>query len=345
MKILFIGLGSAGQRHLRNLKKILGEKAEFSAYRVRKLDRVFDDKLNIVQGETLAETYSLKEYDNLDLALSNKPNIVFISNPNSMHMECALKAAKAGCDLFIEKPLSDSMEYIDELTEITKKQNLIVYVGYQMRLHPCVRKLKEIVKQKIIGDTLSVQCEIGELLTKMHMYEDYRGMNESQKKNGGGVVICQIHELDYLYWIFGMPESVYSVGGKCSDLEIDVEDNVSTVCMYREGERTFPVSIHQDFLQYPPTRMCKVVGTKGWIQIDILKNSYCIYKNDGSVIQEQFDNYQRNEMFMEEAKLFLKYVKERKQNSLTIEEGVGSLKIALAIKESMGREELIKLDK
>lgn len=48
MKILFIGLGSAGQRHLRNIKRILGVNVEFIAYRVRKYARLFDDNLNVV---------------------------------------------------------------------------------------------------------------------------------------------------------------------------------------------------------------------------------------------------------------------------------------------------------
>ena len=54
MKILLIGLGSAGQRHMRNLKRILGGEAEFIAYRVRKLERVFDDNLNIIEGQRIA---------------------------------------------------------------------------------------------------------------------------------------------------------------------------------------------------------------------------------------------------------------------------------------------------
>lgn len=334
MKILIIGLGSAGQRHMRNLKRILGDKVEFIAYRVRKLNRLFDDNLNVVEGQSVGEAYHIREYDDLKKALDEQPDAAFISNPNSMHISCAIQVAKRGIDIFLEKPVSNNMDGIAELKQLVDQKKLIVYVGYQMRLHPCIAKLKQDIENDRIGKIVSVDCQMGELLTRMHKYEDYRCMNESRKVTGGGVVLCQIHELDYLYWVFGMPTEVFSIGGKYSDLEIEVEDGVTTLCKYKKDGYVFPIVIHQDFLQTPPVRRCKIIGTEGQIELDLLENQYTLYTRE-AVREERFVNFTRNDMFMEEVKCFLDYVKTRKQETLTLEDGLGSLKIALAIKESM----------
>lgn len=334
MKILFIGLGSAGQRHLRNLKRILGDDVQLIAYRVRKFKRMFDDNLNVVENQDVQAAYNIQVFDDLLEALQEKPDIAFIANPNSMHIETALQVAKEGVDIFLEKPVSDSMEGLDELISVVEEKKIILYVGYQMRLHPCIMKLKKDIDKKRIGEIVSVDCQMGELLSQMHKYEDYRDMNEAKKSTGGGVVLCQIHELDYLCWIFGMPAEVYSVGGKYSSLEIEVEDGATTICKYDSNGHVFPVVVHQDFLQTPPVRQCKVIGTEGQIEVDLLQNRYVLFDKK-TVKEERFANFSRNDMFMEEVKCFMDYVKTRKQETLTLQEGIKSLKIALAIKESM----------
>ena len=224
MKALFIGLGSAGQRHLRNLKQLMHEESlELSAYRVGGLSRMLNHDMQIVEGQDVCQANQIKEFYHLEEALAEKPDIAIIANPNSKHMECAIAAARAGCDLFIEKPLSSQMDGVEMLQSIVQEKKLIAYVGYQNRLHPCVRKMKEVVASGVLGSILSVYCEVGELLTCMHPYdEDYQKMSEAQASMGGGVILCQIHELDYLFWIFGIPVEVYAIGGKNSDMVINV---------------------------------------------------------------------------------------------------------------------------
>lgn len=342
MKVLLVGLGSAGQRHMRNLKKILGDNVEFLAYRVRKLKRLFDDNLNIIEGQDVKDAYHISEFYNLEEAINEHPDIAVIANPNSMHISCAIQIARAGIDLFLEKPLSDSMDGINELHACIHINKLIAYVGYQMRQHPCIQRLKKDMDDGRIGKIVSVDCQVGELLTKMHKYEDYKTMNESQKATGGGVVLCQIHEIDYLYWIFGLPKEILAIGCHYSDLEIEVEDAATALCRYEKDGYEYPIIIHQDFLQTPAVRRCKIIGTTGQIEVDLLQNHY-ILSNEDVVHEEKHVNFTRNDMFLEEMKQFLEYVKTRKQKMLTINEGIGSLKIALAIKESMNSGKSVHL--
>lgn len=343
MKILFIGLGSAGQRHLRNIKKILGDEAEIAAYRVRKLKRVFDDSMKIVPYQSVEEFFGIQEYYDLKEALDWGPDMTIISNPNSMHMDCAIRAAQAGSHLFIEKPLADCPDNVELLMDIVEKNGLKAYVGYQNRFHPCVQMLKDVIEGEKIGRIISVHCEIGELLTKMHSYEDYRGMNEAKESTGGGVVLCQIHELDYLYWLFGMPKELFSIGGRNSSLEIDVEDHAVTLCRYQRDGYEFPVMIQQDFLQSPPVRTCKVIGEHGRVEIDLLRNEYALRMTDHEAECHTFSSFTRNDMFIEEMKVFLKCVALGEQEFINIHDGLASLKFALAIKESMKNKLSVRL--
>lgn len=336
MRVLFVGLGSAGQRHLRNLKRLYGDDVEIMAYRVRKLQRVFDDQMHIVDGKGLDEEYGIRVFDDYEQALQTEPDVVFVTNQNSRHMEYAVKAAKVGCHLFIEKPISVTLEGVDELEAEMKAHGKLAYVGYQNRLHPCVKKAKELLGSGSLGQIYMVYSELGEYLPGMHPWEDYRNMHEARTELGGGVVLCQLHELDYLYHLFGMPKEIYAIGGHRSRLEIDVEDSATALCRYEYDGRECAVNVHLDFLQSPPTRHCKIAGELGRYEFDLLHNSYKLYLTDGTTEEKTFQDFERNDVFLEELRIFMDTVEGRGDRPLVdIDEGKKSLEFALRIKESM----------
>lgn len=342
-KFLFVGLGSAGQRHMRNLQRLLGEDAEFGAYRQQKLERVYNDNLQIEQGITLQEKFGLRVYEDYEKALDECPDIVFITNPNSMHMSFAMKAVERGFHLFIEKPLSNEMDGVEELRKIVKQKGPICYVGYQNRFHPCIKKAKEYLESGKVGSIISVRAVVGELLTSMHKYQDYRTMNESQKKTGGGVVLCQIHELDYLFYLFGLPQKVYSVGGKAGKWSIDVEDCAVSLFTYKKEQETFSAVVQQDYFQYPPARKCEIIGAEGRIEFDLLENRFCYFDHEGTKETLVYDQFLRNDLFVSEMETVLSSVKLGLPEFVDIDQAAGSLKMALAIKESFTTGEVITL--
>ena len=124
MKVLFTGLGSIGQRHLRNLRHIMGNSIEVIAYRVKRQVPVLDDSFQIIgEVDSIAKKYNVGEFNDLEKALAEKPKIAFITNPSSMHVDTAIKAAEAGCHLFIEKPLSADLIGIERLIELVEQKN------------------------------------------------------------------------------------------------------------------------------------------------------------------------------------------------------------------------------
>lgn len=345
LKVLIIGLGSIGQRHVRNLRQLLGEKVDIMAYRSRKRPYVLTEQASIEQGSNLEEKYNIILHENMDEALDQKPDAVFVCNPPDLHMITALKAAQKGLNLFIEKPLAHSYEQVNELVELIESQNLVALVGYQMRFHPCLRKLKALIQEKAIGNILAVRAELGEYLPGFHPYEDYREMHESHQARGGGVILSQIHELDYIYWLFGLPRRVFTVGGHLSKLEMDAEDTVSILMEYNIGDKSIPVHLHEDFIQRPASRICQVIGDEGKILVDLLAVTVKVFDNQGQHVETKcFAGFQRNQLFLDEMNHFLECLQRKQIPFVTVREGAQSLRMALAARESLVSGRIIEME-
>ena len=341
-KVLFIGLGGIGQRHLRNLVSICPD-IEVFALRKRREQVVLDDTLNPVNGESLEEKFGIKLVRSLDEGYEVGIRTVFICNPSSMHMETVMAAIKLGWNIFVEKPLSHNCDRLDELKLALKDYPHTSMIGFQNRFHPCVKTAKRLLNENAIGEICFVNAEIGENVTRWHPFEDYRRMYACRKELGGGVVLSQIHELDYLYYLFGMPQTVYAAGGKLSDLEIDVEDVADVLMEYQIGRKRVPVHVHEDYLQIPPKRKCKIQGTKGILTFDLINSEINLYDYEGNCIYHDLFKFKRNDMFIEELNNFLESAELGIQSAIPIEEGIHSLEIALAIKKSMREGLIVKL--
>jgi predicted dehydrogenase len=344
MKILIVGLGGIGQRHVRNLRTLFGDDVEILAFRVRRLLTTVTEKLDVEDGVNVELKYSVRVFNDLDLALSQDPDIAFVCNPSSMHIPVALKIVEKGCHLFIEKPLSHNIEHIEKLISIIDQKNLISLVGFQMRFHPCIHKLKNILNDNLIGKVLSVRVQVGEFLPGFHKYEDYRHMYASKKELGGGVVLSQIHELDYLYWLFGLPLRIFALGGHLSSLEIDVEDIASILMEFKYKDSTFPVHLQMDYVQRPPSRTCDILGDRGKINVDLRSNKLTVFGDDGNISEDySIENFDRNKMFLDEVNHFLSCVENKQRSIVTVQDGYQSLRMALLIKESLITGKIINL--
>jgi len=344
MRILMVGLGGIGQRHLRNLRALLGPGAGLAAYRVRGRTQTLTDQLEVEPGADLAARYGLEVFHDLDEALATGPSAAFICNPTSLHIPLALRAARAGCHLFLEKPLSHDLEGLAELSALVAEKRLVTLVGYQLRHHPCLLRLRRWIEERAVGRVLAVRAEVGEYLPGWHRYEDYREMYAARADQGGGVILSQIHELDYLGWIFGWPRSVYAVGGGHSSLGIDVED---TACLLMEtvvDGVAIPVQVSMDYVQRPPSRTCKVVGDEGQILVDLRACTAVRFDGRGEVAERlECPDFPRNQMFLDEARHFLACIEGAETSAVPLAVGVRSLEVALAAKASLAGNRIVAL--
>jgi len=332
-RCLFVGLGGIGQRHLRNLRALLGDSVEVVAYRVRGERQTLDDGLQVVPGVDLEQKYGVEVCSDLERALARKPDVAFITNPSSLHVPVALQAARQGCHLFIEKPLSHSLEQVAELSAVCDAQQLVTCVAYQLRYHPGFMRLRELLAAGVLGRVLSVRAEVGEYLPGFHPYEDYRRMYASKSALGGGVTLSQIHEIDYLCALFGAPRRVFSMGGHVSSLEVDVDDlALSLVEFARPDGSPLFVELHQDFVQRPAQRHCTVIGERGKLVWSLSGRFFEHVDETGQKLaRNDYSELPRNQTFLDELANFLGCVIRGEPCSPSLREGALSLEVAVAL--------------
>lgn len=336
MKVLFAGLGSIGQRHVRNLRTLLGDQVEILAYRANGDSPVLNADMTVKQGAVPETTYNIRSFSNLDDALGEKPDAVFVTNPNSLHLPVALAAAKAGCHLFIEKPLADSLDGVEELIDMVERKNLVAFVAYQFRFHPGLRWIKNLLQEQRLGRLVSAHIVNGEYLPDWHPYEDYRQGHAARRALGGGALRIQTHEFDYALWLFGMPRRVYAVGGHLSGLEIDVEDSVDVLLSCEDRGGLLPVHIHLDYVQRPPQRICEVIGDAGKVQYDFYSNQVVMHDLQARTTQQvHFNGFERNQMFLDELRHFVDCLRGETQPIVDLRESVRSLRFSLLADESL----------
>jgi predicted dehydrogenase len=317
MKIIVIGCGSIGRRHMKNLIDL-------------NVDEVIGVDLSEEYCEWARENLSLKTYTDLKEALEKeKPNGVLICTPPSSHVKLAKIVTKYNSHIFIEKPISDSLEGIDELIEITNHK---CTVGYNLRFNKGIQKIKKIIEDKKYGKILYSKILVGQYLPDWRPWQDYKESYTARKELGGGIILDASHEIDYALWFFGTPKKIFSISDKVSNLEVNVEDTSEIIMQF---ENKIIVNIHLDFVRRDKKRYCEIVFENGTIYYDLINNElkeFDVKENKWDIekIEEEV-----NEMYVNEMKHFIKMINENIGPSCSLEEAKKTLEVCLKIKENV----------
>jgi predicted dehydrogenase len=326
LKIAVIGYGSIGKRHVKNLASI--PNMQIIICTKQKIRNPHKNKIKIVNS--------------IHDCIKENPDAAIIANESNLHIPISIQLAKLGIDLFIEKPLSNSLKDTEELVKIVRKKKIITQMGCQFRFHKGIKKIKQLISSNKLGKVISVRSECGSFLPNWHPYEDYT-KSYAAKNSMGGVVLTNIHEIDYLYWYFGNITEVFSVTGKFSELEISADDLSVGILKFKNN---VIAELHLDYFQKPDFRSCKIIGTKGTVFWDSDTNTVSLYdnkKDEWTKILKQ-SKYDRNLMFKEELAHFLNCVKKRQTTINPMEEdGIKTLEIGLNIIKSSKTRKMIKI--
>ena len=330
-KVLLIGLGSIGQRHYRNYKKINNKTQFFAIRKIRKSPEL--SKNNLIKNNRLdLKKKKIKEITD-STAQKMKFDIVFICNPSSLHLKYAIKFAKKNTALFIEKPLSHNSDGLKTFKNKINKNKVICAVGYQLRYHKFLHKIKKIIDNKSLGKIKKVEIFNQHYLPYHHKYEDYRIGYAAKKKLGGGVLLCFIHEIDYSNFLFNNPISVRCISKKKSKLEIDVEDTADLECEHNIDENNFLVKIKLDFIRKKEKRTCKILFQHGEIKWDLKMDKLEIIKRK-KLIKKLNSKISRNLLFKKQLIEFNKSINIKKQPLSNVNNGISSLKVVMLAKKS-----------
>jgi predicted dehydrogenase len=316
MRGLIVGLGSIGRRHARN----------WAALGVGEL--LVCRQTRSAQPEPLG--VDVREFHDLGAALGERPEVVFVTNPTSLHAETACQALLAGAHVFVEKPLAHRLDGVAELLTAARHMQRYLTVGYNLRFHPGLVRLREFVRQGAIGRVASARAEVGEYLPDWHPWEDYRQSYSGRRELGGGAVLTFSHELDALCWVLGAPSRVMAMTAHASSLEIDTEDIGELVLQFSGGVIG---SVHVDYVRRPPQRALEVVGEEGVLRWEYHTNRLLRYLPATRQwrIEEISSKFDRNDMYLAELQHFVGCVRGEIDRPLVDgEQGAAIVAIALA---------------
>lgn len=316
--VLVAGCGSIGTRHLRNLARLgIGPLLAYDLDRQRSTNAA-----GAVGANPLA---SLEEAPPLRAA--------FVCSPTSRHLQVARAVLERGAHLFIEKPISDSLEGVAELLVEARRQRRTVMVGFNLRHHPSLRKIKSLLDERAVGRILGARIQFGQFLPDWHPWEDYRQGYSANRALGGGIVLDAVHEFDYARWLLGDVRAIAGMSATSGLLEIDTEDLAAFTMRHETGAIS---EIHLDYLQRFYSRTCQIIGAEGTILWDWNDRSVRCYRSKSKSWEEfpEPEGYDENETYLDEIRAFFATIEGKAVPPVDGESGARVLAIALAAREA-----------
>lgn len=308
LKICMIGLGSIGQRHLGNVIAVLEQRG--IAYQIDAL-RSGHGKTDLKWDDVLKN-----QYHSVD-EMPEDYDLIFITNPTSLHYDMINKVVRKTKHMFIEKPVFDSCDY--NVESIERKQNGIYYVACPLR-HKSILKY---VKEQIVSRKKTIMARIWSTsyLPDWRKGVDYTKVYSAQKKMGGGVTRDLIHEWDYAIDLFGTPQKVFQATGHVSNLKMDCEDVALYIAKYPE----MLLEMHLDYIGQKTERILQIFTNQERIDVDLINNTILEYRNNELVDKMQFPN---EDIYRNEMEYFIDCLEGKTENINTMEYAYQTLKTA-----------------
>ncbi|TSC87194.1 MAG: putative dehydrogenase [Parcubacteria group bacterium Gr01-1014_8] len=319
-RIGVVGNGSMGRRRIKH-SQMYGY-TDITGWDIR------SDRRKEVESKFGIQTVkSQKDFEN------SKFDALFICVPPAEHYYYMKLAVKNGWNFMVENPVWHKVKGLDVLQREVKKKKLVANVSCNVRFLKATQRIKQLVRDDVIGPILSGVAEVGEYLPDWHPYEPYTDYYPSKKEMGGGIdAMC---DLDWLVDIFGDIRRMNCVYSKKSSLKINTYDIIDFILEFKLGPQ---IVLHTDMLQSPYGRAVKLISERGVIVWEYKEQIVKYYdrrtkkwtKFDESGSRVNFDNNitttWAEQMYMDDSFHFFKCLKGEAKPLNTIESNSKLLK-------------------
>lgn len=289
--VLIAGLGSIGQRHLRALRAL-------GVTDIRACDPV------AASVEKAKAFYpEIKIYPSFQEGLSSHPDAVYLLTPPKMHIPMALLALEGGCHVFCEKPLSDTLEGVDELYDKLSQTQKSLCIGLCFRYHQGIKRARALMDFNAVGRVVSIRSLMGEHFPSVR--PDYKTLFSARYSGAFDLM----HDLDLTLWFAGQPaQEIHCVYGSYSDIGIQAPDVVEILIGFPDR---CTATVHLDFFQQPRRRQIELICTEGCIIVDFSTWDTCtvrVYRAHQKEWECHTFPTDRDDMFREESQAFLEHI-------------------------------------
>jgi len=335
---LVIGSGSIGSRHAYNLKK-LGIK-NISIF----------DKNNSV-SKKISESLKINHHPTFDSALSSNPDLCLVCTYPSTHIEIAKQCLKKNAHIFIEKPISSNIVNVNSLLTKAKQKKLKIGIGYNLRFDPGLLNIRKKIQLNSLGKIHTISVQWGNHIKNWQPGTDFH--EHYILKEGGGIILDDSHEYDYLRWILDDEvDSVYCQTNKTSSFKTKSESSASIILRFKKGTIT---NLLLDYVRPNYERNCHIIGEKGsikwenhslthssWNKFNSRSFSKVVTTNLKNKTKTDLFKFKTNQLYIQELNHFLNSLisNEKFQDGF---DALKTLKIGLAALESAKKNKVIHL--
>lgn len=331
--IAIVGAGYIGQNH------IAAYKARSDAKVVAIICRSAEHGAQVVKqvGD------GCRHYTSLDAALAeNQIDIVDVCTPTNMHEPYVIQAAEAKCHVLCEKPVTFTLESFDRMYNACKKNGVYFMVAQVARWWPEFITIKNYMDEGKLGDVHMIYEK------RICQHPNWSTWHRNPDVSGGGLYDLGVHDIDYLYTLFGTPTHVYANGWKSPT---GCWNHVVSNFTWAGGQKAVLENSLEMTGNYPFSIQFRGTGDKGTIEYSLTAG---VNINDGemgsNLIWYPADSedvvpvsVEQTDMFLGEIGEFLDAVGAGTTVPVTPEASRDVLKIVLAIKESLETGKVIAL--
>ncbi len=184
IKIGLLGVGKMGQNHLRNLAMLKQVEIAF----------IYDFDKNICKQ--MSELYNVPVSTNLDEDLQKVDGVVIVT-PTFTHADYIKQVSKYVKNIFVEKPLTDTLESSKDIVKLAKDLDLNIQVGFIERYNSAVVAFKKVINnsKNIINIDFSRTNKVSSRITDVDV-----------------IIDLMIHDIDLALSINGKPIKIVSHG-------------------------------------------------------------------------------------------------------------------------------------
>lgn len=320
-RVLVVGTGSIGRRHIANLLA-LGARVWACSQRAAAGGA---PPAALSAGAALVADWE---------ALLPEVDAVVVANRTDQHVPVALKAARAGRALFIEKPLSADLRGVQALQDEVSARALVVEAGFMLRRHPNLLWLREALDQGLVGEVFCARAAMGQWLPDWRPGTDHRQGYGAFRARGGGVIFDLVHVLDLVLWLLGPAADVVAMTRGVAALEIETEAVAQIGLRLADGALA---QVHLDYVR--PGYGChfEVVGRTGVLAWDYVAGTVSLERPGApaAVVHRVPEGFQRNDMFLGHMRCFLERVQGLPAAPVSpLADAVAVLRTALAAHQS-----------
>ena len=324
-----VGLGRIGKVHLSNIQRYCTNAKVIAASPVKLKDKGFLNENGV--------EFHFDHYD--QMVKEPKLDAIIIASPTAFHYEHILLAAKAGKHIFCEKPIDLNYEKVKTISEMVASAGIHFMLGFNRRFDPHIMQLKKAINMGKAGRPRII---------KITSRDPEPPPIDFIKNSGGLFLDMSIHDFDMArYLVEDEVVQVIANGKVFGDLEMEKYDDIDTAVITLIFKKGCMVQIDNSrYSSYGYDQRIEVFGEKGMVATqNVLEDKIMTADELGHhnsrakyfFIERYSDSY-RNELTD-----FVKTLQNKKAPSISAEDGLASLAIAIAAKKSLKENKPVNL--